>query len=780
MKKSLFTAAGLMSLALAFSSCQKEPVETLPAVSEPNFELFAQPASTKTTNDGLDTKWDDGDAINVFHAAAGSTTYVNDVQFSLKDAGTGKFDGTVTGLDADASYDWYAFYPYSQYLKTSPKNTSESYCYIGSRTDASQSQTGNDNMSHICGANYPLFGIVRNIKGSDTPSITMQHLTSVIKIVVTNSTDEELSISSVSFIAGENIVGQFYVAFDSETPVYTPAQYASETANLTVSGVNVAAGAKGTVYMAIKPFTAKSGSKLKLSVNGYEKDITIPSDVTFTAGHIKTLGFNVDKKIPKKVWTIVTDASTLAAGDRIVIASNSKGKVAAGITSGYLNETSAQFSSNLSTIESMSADASVFTLGGSANSWTLSNSDGALLGATAVKKIAFGKGTTSWTITISESNDATIQNGNSSYGKILHNVSNTRFTTYTSSTNVSMLLPQIYRLESALPALAKPVVEADVNTAKDGIDVVWSDVENATKYIVSCTGQTDKEVAPGEEYASFTGLTVGQEYTVTVTASADGYKSATSDEAKVTMPDPRTPLATPTVNASVTEVNSIYVTWQAVSGAKDYTVTCGDQTVTTSETEYTFTGLAYSTEYTVSVVANPADDTVNAKSAPGTATVTTGANPSGETIVTYQHIFESKPSTWSVSLSGVDWTLAATNLGNYNSGNYAGVQFGTSKKSGSITLTSAAWSYKEKSKIKEVRIWLNAGSDVPTAAVTIGGKDAKSDGKIVQKNSSAKTYKDATMLTFTPVDGGDSGIVVINASTSSKAAYICAMEIDCF
>lgn len=765
MKKSFFTAAGLMLFALAFSSCQKEPVESVPAVSEPNFTIFAQPSSeTKTSNDGLNTKWSEGDAINVFHAAAGTTEYVSDGQFSLKDTESGKFDGTVSGLDSDASYDWYAFYPYSSYLKTSPNNTSESYCYIGSRSDKSQTQVGNDNMSHICGANYPLFGIVRDIKGTDTPSITMQHLTSVIKIVVTNSTDEELSINSVSFTAGEDIAGQFYIAFDSETPVYTPSQNASETANLTVSGVNVDAGAKGTVYMAVKPFTAKSGSTLKLSVNGYEKAIDLPSDVTFTAGHIRTLGFDYNKVAENYSGTYL-------------LLNSDKTKVCPAFTSGKNNIPAVDYEADK--IE----DSWVMTIKKISGSsmYTIQDANGMYLstGTQNNKNYLVGLGNADtkrsyWTISLNEDGSYSIVATKYSYSNILkYNSNSSLFACYTGGQKSVTLVEY-----TPLPALAKPVVEADVNTAKDGIDVVWSDVENATKYVVSCTGQADVEVVSGKEYASFTGLVVGQEYTVTVTASADGYKSATSDEVKVTMPDPRTPLATPEVEADATDVNSIYVMWQAVSGAKDYTVTCGNNTITTSETEYTFTGLAYSTKYTVSVVANPADDTINTPSAPGTATATTEANPSGETTITYQHIFTEKPSTG--SLSGVKWTVEATNLGAYNSGNYAGVQFGTSKKSGSITLTSEAWSYKEKSKIKEVRIWLNAGSDIPTAAVKIGGKDAKSDGKTVQKNSSAKTYKDATMLTFTPVDGGNSGIVVINASTSSKAAYICAMEIDCF
>lgn len=540
MRKSFVYAAGLMCLALSITDCQKELVDQTTPASEPNFELFAQPVTTKTANNGLDTKWVANDAINVFHAEAGSTLYVSDNQFTVKDIETGRFDGTVSkSLSADKSYDWYAFYPYTSQIST-PDNTASGYCYIGSRSDASQTQTGDNNMSHICGSNYPLYGIAKNVNASDVPSIQMQHLTSVIKIVVTNSTEEELSLNSVSFTAEENISGQFYIAFNSETPKYTSAGHPSKTANLTVSDVKVAPKAKATVYMAIKPFTAKTGSTLKLAVNGYEKTLTLKNDITFSAGNIKTLRFNVDKKIPKKVWTIVTDASTLAAGDKIVIVSNSKGKVAAGIESDYLKETSAQFSSDLSTIESMFADASVFTLGGSANSWTLSNSDGALLGATAAKKLAFDKGTTSWKIAISESNDATIQNGNKSYGKILYNVNSTRFSTYTSATNVSMLLPQIYRLESALPALA-----------------------------------------------------------------------------------------TPTVDYEIQNLNSIFVMWSQVEGAKDYTVTCGDKTVKVTGDKYTFEGLAYSTEYTISVVANPADASVNAPSAAGIATATTGANPAG-------------------------------------------------------------------------------------------------------------------------------------------------------
>ena len=149
--------------------------------------------------------------------------------------------------------------------------------------------------------------------------------------------------------------------------------------------------------------------------------------------------------------------------------------------------------------------------------------------------------------------------------------------------------------------------------------------------------------------------------------------------------------------------------------------------------------------------------------------------------ITYQHVFTEKPSTGnSIDLSGVNWNVAATNLGNYNSQNYAGVQIGTSKKDGSITLTSTTdWDYNGNGKITEVRLWLNLGGTSVTPTVTIGGKVATSDGtKVVINKNAGLDWTKATKVTFTPVADGNTGVVVINVSTV-KAGYICAMEIDC-
>ena len=160
--------------------------------------------------------------------------------------------------------------------------------------------------------------------------------------------------------------------------------------------------------------------------------------------------------VQAQVWTKVTDASTLQAGDQLVIACSSKGVVASSsIASSYMDKLSATFSSDKSTITSLPSDAAILTLGGSKDAWTLANASGTQLGATAVKKVAWVGGTKTWKISIANGS-ATIQSTTDSYGRFLYNSGSPRFTTYTSNTSSSMILPELYRLETTDEVVVLP------------------------------------------------------------------------------------------------------------------------------------------------------------------------------------------------------------------------------------------------------------------------------------------------------------------------------------
>lgn len=309
-KLSLFLGMALAA-SLSLTNCTEKiegPIAPATPAGIP-FEISAD-ISTKTTNDGLVTNWAEGDAINLFHAVAGTTDYVSDNDFTLDATRVGVFTGNLTSeLDA-SSYDWYAIYPYNKALTTPANNaTTAKWCYVGGRSDIPAVQNGNNSTSHLVERYAPLWGKVANVPSNEKPSMTMQHLASVVAVKVMNTTEEPLTVNSVAFTSIEPIVGQFYIDVTGTAVEYTTATglFNSSTASLTVKGATpLAKDESALYYIPIKPHTAAKDEVLKISINGYEKPLELPKDVTFTAGKIKTLAFNYNKVVVDYVtipWT---------------------------------------------------------------------------------------------------------------------------------------------------------------------------------------------------------------------------------------------------------------------------------------------------------------------------------------------------------------------------------------------------------------------------------------------------------------------------------------------
>ena len=148
---------------------------------------------------------------------------------------------------------------------------------------------------------------------------------------------------------------------------------------------------------------------------------------------------------PAPKATKITDASELKAGDQIILTAtaNSKTYAAGSLSSKYLTSIETDPTDPADKVE-------IFTLGGEAGAWTLTASDGKQLYTNAAKALNnTGKGTGTWTIAIDDSGLATVASTDSACGRILYNVNSPRFLNYTSATNVSMLLPSIYKLAGA-------------------------------------------------------------------------------------------------------------------------------------------------------------------------------------------------------------------------------------------------------------------------------------------------------------------------------------------
>lgn len=662
MRKSFVYAAGLMCLALSITDCQKELVDQTTPASEPNFELFAQPVTTKTANNGLDTKWVAKDAINVFHAEAGSTSYFSDNKFTVKDIETGRFDGTVSkSLSADKSYDWYAFYPYTSQI-TTPGDRKVGWVTVGG---TSQTQTDNGSRAHLAGESCPLYGIASNVASDKVPSISMNHLTSVIKVSVTNNSGEDLTVSSVSFTGTEDIVGTYFINFAASPVAYKSSgnAYVSSTASLTVSnGEALANGSSADFYIALKPFTAKTGSTLKLAVNGYEKTLTLKNDITFTAGHIKPLNFDYDTSLKTATFNFA-DPESLG----LTKPSSGKGtEIKAPIVKGDI---------------------------------TLKTTDG---------------------------------------------------TTPTRIWNAKE--------------------KCELRVYKEG-SLTFSSIEGYVIKSIVFTGKAadNSLTVDTGSYGSLTWTGSAQSVKFTANETLNIISATITYEKGVTLPA----LAAPAVEAEVQNNNSIYVIWSSIDGAKDYTVTCGAQSITLAGTEHTFTDLAYSTSYTISVVANPTDASVNAPSAAGTATATTGANPS-VTVTDYTIIFKTATTDGSQTISkstkastvisdGVDYvsSFSSNCSKSYYSGK-SGVKLGTGSVAGTFEFNLADAVSSNIVSIKVISA--KYGSDTGTITFSADGFSLR---------AGINPGEDYTHSFSTPTN-----VKTLSFKTSTKRAYISKIVIS--
>ena len=786
--KNLFFALGMV-LAASFSlvSCAEDrlaPVDNAAGEGVP-FEIST--AITKTTNDDLATNWAKDDQINLFHAEAGTTisgttNCVNDNAFTVDDGLSGKFTGTLTSALTDGkSYDWYANYPYVS-QKTSPASTTAGYLTIGGTT---QTQTGNSSTAHLSGKACPLYGVAKSVPSDEKPALTMKNLASVVAIKVTNTLDDDLTVTSVAFTSTEDIVGTYYINYSGDAPKYTKSgdTYVSSTANLTVSGgTAIAKGESATFYIAIKPHTVKSGSDLVISVNGISKTLTLTKDVTFTAGSIKTIGYKYE------------GAADGDLSGQYLILNKDKTKVCPAYTSGKNNipaETYSETGVQTSWVMTITKDVTtgLYTIQ-DANKLYLSATGKAATKQNYLKGISTKDDTSLWSITINSDGTASIvaTKIDTKYANTLryNGVNNASvFSCYTSANASNYSAIELVKYV-AKTNLATPDIDAEVQDLNT-IYVTWGAVTNAKDYTVTCTEKdatspTSTQTVTGDE-CTFTGLKYATEYTVSVVANPTDsdayYASAAATKTLTTSNLPA--LATPVISTEVQNLNSIKVSWAAITGAKNYTVsykktssTAAATSVDVTKLEYIISELEYGISYTVSVVANPEDGTAYSKSESATAEVTTGKpdscayilEPAASTNNAYASSadVEIDGITWNVTGNSkiLPWRIGGKNITKTDRAIY-------SKTAISAKITSIIISHGEPETSNEITV------NSMTLTVHNSATDAASGSNAVSTLSG--TYKAGESVTFI-ADADWTGkyyrIVynVTNTSKDSKNKYV--------
>lgn len=314
MKKNLIALGAMLMATLSLTNCMKETQVAPDAVGIPYTIYAGLDTDTKTVNDGLSTRWAEDDTLNVFHTEAGTDWYSENTKFTVSDVETGKFETDLLNGELSDVNDWFVLYPYNSHI-ISPANVAAGYLPVGGKAGNPQVQTGNSNMDHIAGPNYPMWGVAMGVESQELPYVRMTHLSSLVEVVVTNNAGVEAKVKSLSMAAAEDITGTYYIDFTTDEPSFEGSgdSYVSNVVKLNVAeGEYIPAGESATFYFAIKPFTAYAGDFLSLSVNGAEKTYELTEDVTFAPGKIKTLTFSLDEYVElvpgpltsNMVWTL--------------------------------------------------------------------------------------------------------------------------------------------------------------------------------------------------------------------------------------------------------------------------------------------------------------------------------------------------------------------------------------------------------------------------------------------------------------------------------------------
>lgn len=315
--KKIFLLMSMAATMFAFAGCQKNEVEVPSANEEGStFELVAEIAQTKTTLDGLQVEWEEGDVIYMVTSdGTWGKAYADDnkgesiADYTYAD---GKF--TTKATIADGDYTFKAMYAAAS-QRSYHRGASSTH-----KLEATQTQDCSKPTAHIK-ANDALVGTFTATTPMIEPArVSMSHLYTMMQVNVKNNTGAPIEVTKFEMTAeGADLAGIFNVT-SFETPSITAkeGEASTETITVNVTGDAVAAGEALPVYFVMAPLADYSGDvtfKVTDSEgNTYTKTVTM-NGISFEAGKYNTTPYTIteaDEVVETLTWDL-TKASYSAS-----------------------------------------------------------------------------------------------------------------------------------------------------------------------------------------------------------------------------------------------------------------------------------------------------------------------------------------------------------------------------------------------------------------------------------------------------------------------------------
>ena len=369
------------------------------------------------------------------------------------------FDADFSQSEVVAPYTFYAMSPFSAYVGTATSHDGFHFNIAAEQTPLAASC---DEAAQVMAAMQE----AESIDDFSSVDLHFSHVTAYGKLTLKNmALPEDATLQSIDLTASTPFAGRFYYHFEDGT---LEESSSSRTVTLLPDNLTMEGGVMSDIWFACVPADL-SGGTLKVDVNTSAGVLSRTVEIAegklaFKAGRVSKFAVNMSSAVFTPVadrWVLVTDASTLAADDEIIIANSATAGAAYAMSTtqydnyrGYTSVEIAEDSDGQKVIKNPSAQVEHLILVAGSGTYSscfrlkdATNSSEGYLAATSSGKNNYlltgnnNNGYDNWRISISEglaviSTYGTVSSSGSTYYRHIR-FNSDRFATYRSSSRTS-------------------------------------------------------------------------------------------------------------------------------------------------------------------------------------------------------------------------------------------------------------------------------------------------------------------------------------------------------
>lgn len=530
MKKNFAICAIALATLTAFISCTKEEEINPEPKHDGTVILTINAASpgTKTvfgtnSGSGYPITWSASDEaielVEVLTPTSGDPSYKDyaSTGYTLSEANAkAVFSTTVSELTTEGTYDYHALYPQSAY-KSANTSYKDLYAIIP------DTQTPPSDASPAAAATLLYAGSTgHSAQPTAALSMNFSHITAYGKMTIKDASsafaDPSETITSVSISVPAGGIYYYWETGNISSVAATKKESVTiKTDNIDTSGDFVA-------WFTCAPYSLAIGDKLTVSVttnaNTYTRTITLTKALAFTSGRVSK--FSVDMSSASAASDLSGNyliVSTDKTNPWYAMTNEVSSNVYLGASTGVAASTDIDVNDATTNFSSFCASYYVWTLTKVSGGYTLQSAYSSKYATVTADSNRGDASDTPVTLTVADAGSGvytvTAQNYTSRKLQFNYNSGNTRFAFYASTQKPLYFV----KVASYTTTLDKPTITA--SSEGSTITVSWDEIANASGYIVTCTGESNKNISAGTTSTTFTGLS-DDTYTVTVTAVGTG------------------------------------------------------------------------------------------------------------------------------------------------------------------------------------------------------------------------------------------------------------------